>query len=235
MKRCPQCGTTYTDETLRFCLADGTSLTSVGESEPTLAAGHRDQLRVDTPTAQTSNVRTPEAKRSSGPWFKILAAIIVLGFVGVVVVAFAGFLLYYSTAREEPASVTKTPTPSPAVSPTPDSDKQKLEDELANLQKKIEEQTKSTNSDTQPFPVPDVDDNSIPKARVNSPNDGFLALRNVPSVEHGELIMKIPHGDSVDVIYCDETQLTISGRKGKWCLVTYGNNAGFVFDAFLVY
>lgn len=34
MKRCPQCGTSYTDETLVYCLQDGAMLAGVGTSHP---------------------------------------------------------------------------------------------------------------------------------------------------------------------------------------------------------
>ena len=42
MKLCPQCNRTYRDDTLRFCLEDGTALTAVGRSpsdEPTRPSG----------------------------------------------------------------------------------------------------------------------------------------------------------------------------------------------------
>ena len=234
MKKCTQCGTAYTDETLRFCLADGTALTTVGDSEPTVIAGHRDNLRVDIPTDRPPNFQPPPttAKSSSGRWLKVLAAVLVLGFAALVIVAAAGAYIYYKSGKQQPAFVEKTPTPKPSVSPTPDSEKQKLQDELANLQKKLDEQ-KSGVSNNRPFPTPDV--NAVPTARVNSPNDGFLALRSEPDAEYGQRIAKIPHGTVIELNNCEKNQVTIAGRKGRWCLVTYGDYAGYVFDAFLIY
>lgn len=37
MKTCPSCGTQYTDETLRFCLQDGTPLTAVAGGDPEMS------------------------------------------------------------------------------------------------------------------------------------------------------------------------------------------------------
>lgn len=237
MKKCPQCGTTYTDETLRFCLADGTALISVGDSEPTLVASYRDNLRMNIPATQTSNVQVP--KKSSGPWLKILAVVLVLGFVVLVVVGFAGFLLYYSSGREEPAVVSKTPTPAPAASATPDEERQRLEEEVANLQKKLEEQQqKTTPANTAPFPSPEIPsdiDEGFAIAIVNSPGDGFLALRSEPSVENGKLMAKIPHGSVIQLNNCEKNQVTVAGRKGRWCQVNFADQTGYVFDAFLIY
>jgi hypothetical protein len=239
MKKCPQCGTTYTDETLRFCLADGTVLKTVGDSEPTLAAGHRDNLSVDVPKTQAASVSTPEPKRSSGRWLKILAVILVLGFVGIVLAGFAGFLLYYSTGRKEPAAVSKTPAPSPAVTATPDEERQRLEEEIANLRKKLEEQQDNTSpANTAPFPSPDVPpdlDEGFAIAIVNSPNDGFLALRSEPSVEKGKLLAKIPHASVIQLNNCEKNQVTVAGHEGRWCQVNYADQTGYVFDAFLIY
>ena len=36
MKRCPSCNRNYTDDTLRFCLEDGTPLTQAPLDEPTI-------------------------------------------------------------------------------------------------------------------------------------------------------------------------------------------------------
>ena len=41
MKHCPTCGQTYTDETLKFCRRDGTTLISFDSESPTAAFASR--------------------------------------------------------------------------------------------------------------------------------------------------------------------------------------------------
>jgi hypothetical protein len=193
---------------------------------------------VDIPETQVSNVQASEPEKSSGPWLKILAAILVLGFVGLVVVGFAGFLLYYSSGADEPAVVSKSPTPSPAATTASDEERQRLEDEVANLRKKLEEQQKAAPTNTRPFPSPEVPtdiDAGFAIAIVNSPGDGFLALRSEPSVEHGKLLEKIPHGTVIELNNCEKNQVTVAGRKGRWCQVNFADQSGYVFDAYLLY
>lgn len=65
MKICPQCQTTYTDDTLQFCLQDGTKLnfvtgssqmpTATWNDEPqTVVRGEHQQMRIDLPQQQTT-------------------------------------------------------------------------------------------------------------------------------------------------------------------------------------
>ena len=56
MKICPKCNTKYTDETLNFCLQDGTNL--IGESSG--SGSHQTVSFEETPTVISS--RKPEKK-----------------------------------------------------------------------------------------------------------------------------------------------------------------------------
>ncbi len=60
-------------------------------------------------------------------------------------------------------------------------------------------------------------------AIVNSPDDGFLALRSNPSSKNGRLLIKIPHSTRLVLGEC----LPISGNE-KWCKATYDNKNGWV-------
>jgi hypothetical protein len=80
MKRCPTCNRNYTDETLRFCLEDGTPLASEAPP-PTLVYGappappiYAAPPPVWTPTA------LPPRKRKVWPW--VLGAFILVGVLG---------------------------------------------------------------------------------------------------------------------------------------------------------
>lgn len=224
MKQCPTCRTAYTDETLRFCLADGTTLIEVGEIDTVVRSG----VRVDIPTAETA-ARPTAASKSGNPGLKIIAAILLLGFLGLVVVGGAG-VVYYLSIRDD---IRAGMSPTPATSPTSsiDLERERLEQELANLQKQLSENTKTSPTKT----PPDFEEDELPTARVNSPNDGFLALRSAPDTEYGERLAQIPHGTVITVESCDDERIKIGSRTGRWCLVTYLDQTGWVFDAWLDY
>jgi Bacterial SH3 domain. len=245
MKQCPVCRTTYTDDSLRYCLADGATLNDGLLTEETVIRNtDRDVVRVpierDEPKvfSHDRSVTAASAQPSSGKWFKVflVVAIILVLFAGAAAVA--GLILYNNLGRSTANnSVAKSPTPSPSptvtVSPTPtvDPEKQKLQDELANLQKKIDQQ-KNANVAVPPPPTPN---RGYPTARVNSPGDGFLALRSEPDAEDGDRIAKIPHGATVELNNCERSKVTIGNHTGRWCQITYNGQTGYVFDAFLIY
>ena len=237
MKQCPRCRTTYTDETLRYCLADGTPLENSTNSVTTVFPGKTDQIRVEIPPTQAAMPYvTPAAEpEPAGRWIKIIIGVLVLGALGLGLVFVVGAFIYFNSGGRESTVTAKSPTPTATPPPTPDTEKQKLEDELANLQKRLEEQKRSA-VNTNPFPSdPGTQKNSATTATVNSPNDGFLALRSLPDADFGERIAKIPHGSTVGVISCADDRVTIGTRTGRWCLITYKSYAGFAVDAFLDY
>lgn len=234
MKRCPHCGTTYTDETLRFCLADGTGLVGLQTEEPTLVSSHREGVRVNITDSAPGTLPSIGVtnKNKSGLIFKIIFAVVLLGMLGIVIIGVAGAIFFYTSGlsgADQPN--VRPPSPTPA-STTTDVEREKLQKELADLQRKLQEQNNSVaNSD--PFSEDEL--GSPITATVNSPKDGFLALRNLPTHEFGERIAKIPHGDQVEVLGCDDEYVVIAERRGRWCLATWKTQAGWVFDAWLTY
>jgi len=89
MKRCPQCGGDYTDETLNFCLEDGAWL--VSSEEPATAILTDAQLPSESPTrplipSKPSTSNTPSSKRR---W--IIVAMVCLA---VSAAALGGYLYY---------------------------------------------------------------------------------------------------------------------------------------------
>jgi SH3 domain-containing protein len=234
MKRCPACSTTYTDESLRYCLADGTTLTSA-EAETVLRSAATDPLRIDIPTAASEPTAAIVPRRESFPWGKIVIAIVALGFIGMVILGVGGAAFYFGTARAGDDQ-NKKATPTPLASPSVDPEKKRLEEQLANAQKQLDDQKNANRpADLDPvFPTPPkTDQPGVVTARVNSPGDGFLAMRSEPSSDYGERLAKIPHGATVKIENCEREKMTIGRRTGRWCLVTYGDNTGWVFDAWL--
>jgi hypothetical protein len=252
MKQCPVCGTTYTDTTLRYCLADGNMLTDAGGEQPTLVrqggspAGEetiaigRDggQMRVEIPL-ETSQLRPPATFQSSalppasasGGIFKIIMVIIGLGIFAVIAVA-AGTFIYFNV-RPSANSAANTEVKASA-SPTPvRNEREELRDQIANLERLLNEQKKAKQSANIPLKIPDQSTTRTP-ARVDSPGDGFLALRTLPSSSAGDRVLKIPHGGKVSVGACGPVIRPVS-RAGRWCQATYNGYSGWVFDAYLVY
>ncbi|HEX2640836.1 MAG TPA: SH3 domain-containing protein [Pyrinomonadaceae bacterium] len=231
MRRCPTCGNQYTDGSLRYCLADGTALVPADET-----TAKREALRIDIPSPdsvrQSAGQPATENKGIS-TGIKVLLGLGAVGaLVAVVAIVAAVLLISYAGKGTSENTKTATPTPSASVTPTTDAEKGRLQKELANAQRKLDEQKSSDRTaNTAPFPEPSR--TGVATARVNSPNDGFLALRDKPDAEYGTRLAKIPHGAVVTLEDCQRQRVAVSGRSGRWCMVTYEGTTGWVFDAWL--
>jgi hypothetical protein len=225
MKQCPTCHTTYTDDSLRFCLADGSSLDPLPDNEATLVKPMRS-------AAENQAAGTMAAQPSTA---KI---VVVIGLVALFLLIGTGIALalLYSNRDSRKANVPATPASVATPVATPDLEKQNLQDQLANIQKQLDAQKASNKNTGAPSAAttPAVDATGYVSARVNSPNDGFLALRDKPHAEFGNRIERIPHGAVVTIENCGATQRRLGGRSGRWCMVTYNGKTGYVFDAFLI-
>ncbi len=237
MKLCPNCKTSYSDDTLRFCLADGANLIAMPNAEKTVEMkGVTNQMRFDADLPQSVqtvaspvNRQTQPARSGVNPWLVFpLFAILILSVIGL-----AGYILL------KPAEiiVSNAATPTPAVTAAPDRETAAIKEELESLKKQIENQKIPVKSDsaTRPFPTQTPSAPSIQTARVNSPNDRFLALRSLPTIKSGERLAEIPHGADVEIIGCQKTIVKIGRQHGRWCRTTYNRQSGWVFDAFLSY
>ena len=192
--------------------------------EATILCGSILLKRMIPPSYASAN----QGLNGTSTFIKIAVAVVLLIIAGVAALGLAGAAFYYgsSTAKPEP-----TPTRTPAPSPTLDDEKRRLKDEIANIQKRLDERKRNANTDSADD---DLHDASV-TATVNSPNDGFLALRTEPDADRGTRLAKIPHGDSVEVLNCEKQFISIAGRSGRWCLVEYSGQTGWVFDGFLDY
>ncbi len=252
MKQCPSCLTTYTDDSLRFCLADGSILTALDEeqatmvrssgiqaAEKTAVIGKTDHVRIELATPGTPSTRAyqPQAPPSSGSptvVIKIIVAVIGIGLLALLLVGAAGAVYYYASGRELPPPSNTVNTKQPTASPTPvKDDRDELRDQIANLQRQLNEQKKATIPANSTITQPKQSATTT-TARANSPGDGFLALRSLPNSEVGERILKIPHGATVTIGACGPVIKPVS-RSGRWCQATYNGYSGWVFDAYLLY
>jgi len=239
MKQCPVCGTSYTDETLRFCLADGAVLTDLRDDEVTEVIPGNDPIRItiaehDQPTvARTAALPTAQPPARTGGVLKLFVAVLGLGFLLLIVLGVAGIFWYVSNrpvGETNNNSSSNTLRTSPSPTPTVD-ENEDLRRQIANLEKLLRQQGANRPANI-PLTLPNQTSTST--ARVNSPGDGFLALRTFPSSASGERILQIPHGASVTVGGCLNIA-RIGSRAGRWCRASYGGYSGWVFDAFLTY
>jgi len=119
-------------------------------------------------------------------------------------------------------------TPTPAKNETDE-----LRDQIANLEKLLNEQKKTNQPANVPLKMPEQSKTTV-SAQVDSPGDGFLALRSLPSSDIGNRITKIPHGATVSIGACGPVVRPVS-RQGRWCQAAYNGYSGWVFDAYLLY
>ncbi|MTW22617.1 SH3 domain-containing protein [Allochromatium palmeri] len=63
---------------------------------------------------------------------------------------------------------------------------------------------------------------------VNSPGDGFLALRSEPTTKGGRRLAKIPHGTTLRLGVCQPTS------NGSWCQTSYQGLTGWILDRYVV-
>lgn len=235
MKQCPSCGTTYTDASLSYCLSDGATLTDLSPAEEaTVVRSGGDPLRVNIPQTQPiitqPTVDQRPAGGSSGTVLKVVIGLLVLVILVIVGLGLAG-VLYYNSGRGDNVAVNNLNTNRPAASTSPlpsVTETDELRKQIADLEKKLNEQKNTNRPADIPLTLPNQ--TSTRSARVNSPGDGFLALRTYPSSSVGGRILQIPHGASVTVGGC----LAPSGG-GRWCRASYNGYSGWVFDKYLNY
>lgn len=244
MKQCPSCKTTYTDDSLQFCLSDGTPLVSMVNDAPTvqMSYGGNEPMRVNIPNDSVPTVFAPPPVMNNQPAKKGFG-LIIAGVLGLLLLLIGGgvaayFLIPHSgdNKNSDVVKTTATPTASvaPTVSPTatPNDETAKLKEEMANLKKQLENQKNPKSTPNAPPRQPQTPYDNGRTAYANSPGDGFLALRSQPSSGSGDRLAKIPHGAALTVIDCPRS--SNSGKmSGHWCRVVYNGQQGWAFDGFI--
>lgn len=122
MKRCPKCNRAYEDETLRFCLEDGSPLFDARDSE----APATEILPRGTPTLKSMGPTVPsfpgDSARSEPPAVRTSNSILTVGVVVIAVllfalVAIAVIFVLRGSGNNNSAVQSATPASSPASSP----------------------------------------------------------------------------------------------------------------------
>ena len=235
MKQCPVCKAVYADDSLSFCLSDGTVLHSIPDEEETrVISPGRNRININAQPAETLPAFTPPIVSHQPPTQNMnsrLVAVLV-GLLAIVILIFAGFVAF-TFLRNDDSKIAESDKTSPTVSPTTNDETNKLKEKVANLEKKIEDQRNQKTAT--PVPTSTTQRQTGKAARINSPRDGFLALRSEPSAETGYRIAEMPHGSSVNLISCQDFSSAVGSKRGRWCQVVYDGMQGWAFDAFLVY
>ena len=60
-----------------------------------------------------------------------------------------------------------------------------------------------------------------------------LTLRDSPSL-YGRKLGSIPKNAQVEIQYYATEEVTINGKRGRWCFVQYNNESGYVFGGYLL-
>ena len=245
MKQCPSCKNTYTDDSLQFCLSDGTPLIPMANDAPTVQMSfeRNEPARVNIPADSVPTVFASPPINQNQPFVNNPPAeekgfgLIIAGILGLFLLLVGGGLaVYFLIPRSgddknsiPPLTVTPTATVAPKLSPTvaANDETAKLREEMANLKKQLENQKNQKSNSTV---APPYDNGRT--AYANSPGDGFLALRSEPSSEAGERIAKIPHGAALTVIDCPKPS-NVGKMSGRWCRVVYEGQTGWAFDGFM--
>lgn len=249
MKQCPSCKNTYTDDSLQFCLSDGTPLISLRDDAPPtvqMSFEKNEPLRVNVPKDSAPTVFAPPPVinnpqfQQNQPAEKKGFGLIIAGVLGLLLLLVGGGLAaFFFIPRSgdnknslPPLNASPTATAAPKTSPTSSASDEtnKLKEEMANLKKQLENQ-KNQKSNPSVSPTQALYDNGR-TAYANSPGDGFLALRSEPSSESGERVAKIPHGAALTVIDCPRAS-NIGKMPGRWCRVVYNGLEGWAFDGFM--
>lgn len=231
MKSCPVCKANFNDDNLNFCLNDGATLFSVPDEVETRVIPRA--RNTNEPTLPNINpvLYNQTAPSSSNKAVFLLVSVLAL----ILLAAIGGIAAYFLIKPAETVSNTKT-------TPTPKDEDEELKEKIANLEKQLQDQKKtpaptSTPIDTTtPIKTPtQLNESGKVTARVAQSGDGFLALRTEPNVDTGTRLVKIPSGAIVELEDCQKNYQTISGRRGRWCMVSYNGRVGWVFDAWLIY
>jgi len=206
MKTCPNCNQTFGEDN-DFCLNDGTRL--VAGSESFMSSGEMPTQYI--PLAQNAPYQPIVVSQSSKWVFPLVGVlcglVVVLGF----------FAFFRESSSDKPAVPLKNT---------------EVGESNKNIEIRRSPQVESTPV-PQPTP-PSVKPAEYPVVTVNSPRDGYLALKSEPcAAPCGTMLLKIPHGTGLSLATCKDNFEVADRRRGRWCYTSYGGYTGWIFDAFV--
>lgn len=216
MKRCPTCNQTFGDENA-FCLDDGTPL--LGNIGNEGFGGFQPSGEMPTQYIPRPQNTSAHVLPNSGKWVFPVVGILC----GLVVVL--GFFAFFRETSSEKAVVSQQYTePREANKNTESRPTRQVEAPPLPLQP----------LPPPPSPPPSVNQLAYPVVTVNSPRDGYLALKSEPCIAPcGTTLLKIPHRTRLTLGTCKNNFEVADRRRGRWCYTSHGGYTGWVFDAFV--
>lgn len=242
MKQCPNCRTTYADDSLQFCLNDGANLIFAavggGAAETVqMPFGGSEPMRINVPPDSVPTIYAQSPVAQDQPAKKGFGLIIagILGLLLLLTIAgFAAFMLLRRDDSKNTIAAAASPSPTVSQTATPTDETAKLKEEMANLKKQLEDQKNQKSNSPVETVSPPPPNRKNTTARVNSPGDGFLALRSEPNSESGYRIAMMSHGQTIQVLGCPKPS-NVGKMSGRWCQVVYEGQTGWAFDAFMIF
>lgn len=67
---------------------------------------------------------------------------------------------------------------------------------------------------------------------VISTSSNSLNMRSEASLD-GSILMRIPNGSSVSILYYDDEELFLDGSVGRWCRIKYADQEGWVWGNYI--
>lgn len=74
-------------------------------------------------------------------------------------------------------------------------------------------------------------DDGFRKGRISTTSDA-LNMRSAPSID-SDVIMRIPNGSSISILFFDTTTLVLEGESGSWCKIKYADQEGWVWGNYV--
>lgn len=240
MKRCPKCNSTYSDETLKFCLTDGTPLLEAdGEETVAFSKEENRELRINIPEKETASIEAPVTRVNETPGKRGIGTFLLGALAAFLLLCLVGFgaLAIYFVGFSDSGNTSKLETEdTPDLASNTSKEKIKNGEETPTDIDEPPESPAPVKSETPEKPAtPQASPTGNPlvsNATVNSPADGFLALRSLPNHKTGKRIAKIPHGAKLTVGGCLK-RIKIGKRYGRWCRASYAGKSGWIFDAWI--
>ena len=210
MRRCSQCGQTYPDDYL-YCLSDGLPLAA--DSGGFQSSGETPTQYIVRPP--NTNYQIPQAVVPK--WVFPLVGILC----GLLIVF--GFFAFFRESSSEKSDISQKNTESGKSN--------------KNIETQRSPQVEATPFPSRPLPpspTPIIKPGNYSAVTVNSPRDGYLALKSEPCVAPcGTMLIKIPHGTKLSLGMCKDTLEVADRRQGRWCSTSYDGYTGWIFDAFV--
>lgn len=222
MKKCPQCKSVYTDDTLAFCLSDGTPLDREFSSEETLQLPN--PIRTDSafvvPTMSSAKPNYESAVTEINTSRSGASRIWILSTIGLLLLLIGGGLatVYFSGfGRTQQATDVKAPTPAPSAT-------RETAPVIDSTSVKTPDATPSPRPTTAPTAAPSSGTYKV----VNVAAHDVLYIRPAPG-NLRSFVGKIPPGTTGLVI----TGGGIRAGKSIWYPVNYNGISGWVNGNFI--